>query len=127
MGTMSQPFQLRLDRVAGRACVFGVTGDLDLANAPEVRRAIGAALGEGERLIVIDLTEADFVDSSGLGALTWAQLRARAAGGDLGVAGAHDDVIRAIALANLDTVLSLDGTRDESLAQLGVSWPRVSR
>jgi anti-sigma B factor antagonist len=124
---MSQPFQLRLERLARRACVVTVMGDLDLANAPEVRRAISTALGEGERLIVIDLSEADFVDSSGLGALTWAQLRARAAGGDVRVAGAHDDVIRAIALANLDTVLSLDDNRDASLAQLGVSWPRVSR
>src|SRR3954466_992477 len=116
MGTMSQPFPLRLERPDERACVVAVTGDLALASAPEVRRAVSTALGEGERLIVIDLSEADFVDSSGLGALTWAQLRARAAGGDVRVAGAHDDVIRAIALANLDTVLSLDGTRDESLA-----------
>ena len=85
------------------------------------------ALGEGERLIVIDLTEADFVDSSGLGTLTWAQLRAEAAGGEVRVAGAHDDVRRALALANLDTVLALDDTREESLARLGVSSPRVSR
>src|SRR3954452_25043154 len=114
MGTMSQPFQLRLERLGGQACVIAVTGDLDLSSAPEVRRAVGAALGEGERLIVIDLTGADFVDSSGLGALAWAQLRARAAGGDMRVAGAHDDVRRAIGLAHLDSVLSLDDTPDEA-------------
>jgi len=124
---MSQPFQLRVDRLGDAACVITVAGDLDLATAPELRRAVGAMLGEGERLLVIDLTAADFVDSSGLGALTWTQLRARAAGGELRVAGAHDDVRRALALAHLDTVLTLDDSPEDSLAELGISCERLSR
>src|SRR4051794_12211919 len=124
---MSQPFQLRVDRLGDGACVVIVAGDLDLAHAPELRRAVGGLLGAGERLVVIDLAGADFVDSSGLGALTWANLRARAAGGALVVAGAHDDVRRAMALAHIDDVIDMAETREAALARLGVSWERASR
>jgi anti-sigma B factor antagonist len=99
---MSRPFELRSTDE-----VITVLGELDIGTAPHFRRAVGGLLvGEAPHL-VIDLSEADFVDSSGIAAIVWALFRARAAGGDIVVVDAHDTVGPAIALAGLDNLIPL--------------------
>lgn len=69
--------------------VIAVTGELDLANVPQVRRAVIGTLAIGRSYLVFDLTEVDFIDSSGLGVVLGAVRRARAIGGDVRVVVRH--------------------------------------
>lgn len=48
---------------------FHVVGEIDLATAPELRHAFDLALAAGVRELDLDLTEVEFIDSSGLGAI----------------------------------------------------------
>lgn len=57
------------------ATVF-VLGELDVALAIELRRAIDAALAAPGDRIVLDLARVDYIDSTGLGALVGAATRA---------------------------------------------------
>jgi anti-anti-sigma factor len=116
---MSRPFQLCVERLEGGVSILAVVGELDLATAPHFRRAVGGLLGSGGRRLVVDLTDADFLDSTGLGALVWAQLRARAAGGDVIAAGGEDDVAHAIASSGLADVMVLAPSRADALARFG--------
>jgi anti-sigma B factor antagonist len=59
-------------RREGDAAVLSVGGDVDNDTAPQLREAIAAAFGEGVQRVVVDLSETDFLDSSGLGALVGA-------------------------------------------------------
>src|SRR3954452_3823971 len=44
-------------------------GDLDLATAPLLEVAIAGLIGDGNRRLVIDLTDATFLDSTAIGML----------------------------------------------------------
>ena len=124
---MGQPFQLISERLDEGACALAIVGDLDLATAPHFRRGVGGLLGTGVRQLLVDLRDTDFVDSTGLGALVWAQLRMQSAGGDLVVAGAHEGVRQTIACARLDHVVELVPSREEALARLGITAARATR
>ncbi|WP_214405694.1 STAS domain-containing protein [Pseudonocardia lacus] len=52
----------------GETVVVGVSGELDLHSAPRLMEAVDEAMQRTE-LVVIDLTEVDFLGSSGLGVL----------------------------------------------------------
>ena len=70
-------FEVELSTVGGRA-VLRVRGELDLATAPELARAVQAQLSTSPSSLVIDLTDTTFLDSSGARQLA---LAARQAGG----------------------------------------------
>jgi anti-sigma B factor antagonist len=64
-------FELRSRAVAG-AVVIEIAGEIDMATAPEVTRAIDAGHDDAQR-VVIDLSEVTFLDSSALNALVHCQ------------------------------------------------------
>ena len=59
---------------------FTVSGELDMATAPELRERLGAAVDSGATTIVVDLSEVTFMDSIGLAAILHARSRLRAGG-----------------------------------------------
>jgi anti-anti-sigma factor len=65
------PFELRSFRVAN-ALVIAIVGEIDMATAPEVARAIDAGQDDARR-VVVDLSEVTFLDSSALNALVHCQ------------------------------------------------------
>ncbi|MBM9466801.1 STAS domain-containing protein [Nakamurella leprariae] len=88
------------------AAVIAVTGTLNVVSARGFREAIGDAVDRapGQR-VVVDLAGVPTIDSSGLGALIGGLKAARAAGGDLRIAAANQQVITVLELTNLNRVL----------------------
>jgi anti-sigma B factor antagonist len=115
---MSRTFELRVERRED-VSVLAVVGELDVATAPHFRRAVGGVLGGDARLLAVDLTEIDFLDSSGLGALVWAVFRMRAAKGDIVVVNDDEGTIRAtIAMAGLTGLIPLERSLERGIEQL---------
>ena len=56
-------------KVEGDVVTIVVTGELDLSNVGSVREVVDDARGEGRPSLVFDLSELQFMDSSGLGLL----------------------------------------------------------
>ncbi len=54
--------------------------------------------------VIVDLTEVDFIDSSGLGSLLLGRRIFNAENGDLRIIGAHEKVARMFEIAKLDRV-----------------------
>jgi anti-sigma B factor antagonist len=117
---MVQPFQLSVERFDDAACSVAVVGELELATAPAFRRAVSGLLGSGMRRMLVDLRHTDFLDSTGLGALVWAQFRMRSAGGELAVAGAQEPVRQTISVSGLADLIELVDTSAEALVRLGI-------
>ena len=82
-----------------------LTGDLDVAAAPRFRQVLGDLMGAGVREVTVDLEDTDFVDSSGLGALLWAEHRLHAIGGELSIVNPAEQVLRTFTMAGLKDVL----------------------
>lgn len=80
-------------------------GKLNMVSAPTLRSAVADNVDAGRARIVIDLTDTDFVDSSGLGALVNGLKTARQAGGDLRLASPPEQARTVLSLTNLDRVL----------------------
>jgi anti-sigma B factor antagonist len=66
---MENRFEITHREVDERTCVVALTGDLDLASAPELKWTLVELLNRGYRQYVIDLSELTHMDSMGLGVL----------------------------------------------------------
>jgi anti-sigma B factor antagonist len=102
----------------GDVVVLGISGQADLHVAPELRAAIGSAIDEGRRRVVVDLTEATFIDSMTLGVLLGALKRLTAVDGRLVIACPNRHLRRVFEITSLDRVLALAESRDEALGRL---------
>jgi anti-sigma B factor antagonist len=74
-----RPFAVRTTS-AGSTLLVEVVGEIDMTTAPELSQVI-ERMPDGTELVVIDLAEVSFLDSSGLNALV--QARRMAAGRDV--------------------------------------------
>lgn len=80
-------------------------GRLNMVAAPALRSLVAEVVAAGHSMIVVDLAETVFMDSSGLGALIAGLKSARQAGGDLRIACATEQVLTVLDLTNLSRVL----------------------
>ena len=78
-----------------------------MATAPSLREVLDQVMAEGARRVVVDLAEAPFVDSTGLGALLTAHLRMRAHRGELVLSNPTAAARRLLELTALDRVFNL--------------------
>jgi anti-sigma B factor antagonist len=95
----------------GPVAVIAVHGQADLHTAPELRRAITTALDDGAAGLVVDLSEATFIDSMTLGVLLSALKRLRPLGGKVGVVCVDPHIRRVFEITLLDRVFSLHTDR----------------
>ena len=95
--------------------VLRVIGSVDLTTAPDLRERLIELVTEGRLRIVVDLTDTDFLDSTGLGALVGALKRLRAKDGDLQLVCGPGAVRRVFAITSLDRVFAIHDTVDEAL------------
>jgi anti-sigma B factor antagonist len=101
----SHPFEIR-EHDANGVRVIAMRGELDLATAPRLAVRIDAARRAGARRLLIDLTTADFCDSTGLRALIGCRQEIVAGGGRMVVAALDDSAVgRLFSLAGAHEVL----------------------
>lgn len=102
-----------IDRRDG-AIVVVLAGELDLYNAEEVRSALLEAVAEGPALLVVDLGEVTFVDSTALGVLV--DIHRRMGGRDkFHLAAPGLETRRALEVSGLDRHFSVHDTVAEAL------------
>jgi anti-sigma B factor antagonist len=100
------------------AVVVSVAGQADLHTAPELRDAIAQAIDDGELRIVVDLTEATFIDSMTLGVLLGARRRVVERDGALAIVCPDPHLRRVFEITSLDRVFAMATSRDEAFARL---------
>ncbi|CAM5507963.1 Anti-sigma factor antagonist OS=Streptomyces albaduncus OX=68172 GN=FHS32_002789 PE=3 SV=1 [Streptomyces griseoloalbus] len=84
-----------------------VAGDLDHSNAQQLRRAAAGAVLSAGLLLVVDLGELGFCDSSGITALIAVRNHVVAAGAGLVVVAVPETLRRLLSLTGLDQVFDL--------------------
>jgi anti-anti-sigma factor len=95
-------------RIAGGVGRLRLAGELDMATAPEVERALEDALGSGCSRIVVDLRELSFMDSTGLVVLARWELGSRMDGYDLAVIPGRAPIQRLFTITGLDTQFTFE-------------------
>jgi anti-sigma B factor antagonist len=96
--------------------VIALRGELDLASAPKLERELEAALEDAGGPIVIDLSELDFMDSTGLRTLIMGQRRASERERPFAIARRPGEfVARVFQLAGADEAFALYDARNAAL------------
>ncbi|WP_320066223.1 STAS domain-containing protein [Micromonospora sp. RTGN7] len=89
----------------GVAVCLRLAGELDVSTAPELIEALDRLAEEGERHLLVDLTDLTFCDSTGIAAFVRGDNRAAARGGWLRLTGASGRVERVLRVTGLAEVL----------------------
>lgn len=88
--------------------VISVSGEVDLATAADLERALSDALtSTNASTIEVDLAQVEFMDSAGLRVLVAARKQAEDAGRTLKLRSPHDRVRRIIEITGLSGVFGL--------------------
>jgi anti-sigma B factor antagonist len=103
----------------GPTVVVALNGEADMRIAAELKDRLGEVIDDGPVAVVLDLTNATFLDSTALGILLGAMKRLRAQGGRFRVVAPESEIRRVFELTLLDRVFELDLSRREALAAAG--------
>jgi anti-anti-sigma factor len=94
-------------------------------SAASLRTQLSDLIAAGHTKVVVDLSNADAIDSSGIGALIASLKAARAAGGDLRISAPNEQVKSVLRLTNLSRVLLVQADADAPFdEQVAVGSPR---
>ncbi len=129
---MSTFFVISEDSSHDGIAVIALSGEIDYGACPEMRERIFGRIKEGVRRMVLDLSEATFIDSSAIGVLVGALTRLREHGGgslavvcpdgdyrlSVSVPGGGSRVREIIEIAGIDAGVALCSSREEALSDL---------
>jgi anti-sigma B factor antagonist len=95
--------------------VVAVRGEVDVYAAPALRDGLTDLLQDGG-MVVVDLTDVGFLDSTGLGALVAARTAAENRGAALTLVCTHERILKLFTITGLDGVFRIYETVDAALA-----------
>jgi anti-sigma B factor antagonist len=96
-----------------------VSGELDQATVPELKRVLGEALdSQNAGAVFVDLSDCEFIDSTGLSLLVQAERRLTEEQRGFAICCPKADVKRLLELTGIDEAVGMFDTRDEAVAAL---------
>jgi anti-sigma B factor antagonist len=96
--------------------VIRVGGYVDFDVAPQLKKCIVHRIDTGDRQVVVDLSDAGFIDSTAIGVLVGALKRLNEVGGSLAVVCANENVRGIFDIVGLQNVIPLHSTRENAIA-----------
>ena len=99
-----------------QAAVIEVRGELDLASSPALEQELESGPVTSASLVIVDLRELEFMDSTGLSVLVRAHQRAVEQGQRFGVVRGPQQVQRLLSLTGVADRLTLGDSPEELLA-----------
>ena len=98
------------------ATVLVVGGELDLGSSPRLRDTAVRRLLAGDRVLVLDLSGLEFLDSTGLGVVVAILKRARTLGTDLRLVITRERVRLPFAVTGVDGLVPIHDDVDAAVA-----------
>lgn len=101
-------------------CVVRVRGEVDMSHEEELRGELRRAVASGADGIVVDLTECEFIDSTGVRALLLSREAQESKSGPdgLAVAASSEQILRILSVMGIDRVIPIRPTVEEAAAAL---------
>jgi anti-sigma B factor antagonist len=99
-----------------QTAVIALSGELDLYSCPEFKEELLRVIGAGATLVVVDLMETTFIDSTALGVLIRGVERLKLQDGRLVVACSDPNIVKIFEVTGLDRIFTVHRSLDEALA-----------
>jgi anti-anti-sigma factor len=119
------PFEVKVGDLEHGVRTISVRGELDLSTAPDLESPLEQALESGEGSVLIDLTECEFIDSTGIALIVraWQRLDGAEDARTLVLCSQNEQVRRVLEITGLELSIPVHLTRDEALAALTAQPP----
>ena len=108
-------FHIEDEEIDAETQVIELGGEIDLYTAPEFKERMVELIEGGKNHIVVDLSEATFIDSTTLGVLVGGVKRLRPAGGSLALVCTDQNITKIFEITGLDRVFPIHASRDAAL------------
>lgn len=109
--------EINEERKAGLV-ILGLSGKLDATTAKTFEEKILAEIDSGDRQFVIDLSQLEYVSSSGLRVFLLAAKRLHSTDGKIVLCSLKEHVRQVFDLAGFSSIFSIYGSRDEAIKGL---------
>lgn len=117
------PFEASAAQLDDGLRVVAVRGELDLSTASDLEGPLEEVIAAKDASVLIDLSECEFIDSTGIALIVraWQRLD-RGAGGEgngrVVICSANDQVRRVLEITGLELSIPIHSSRDEALVAL---------
>ncbi len=113
------PFEVERSALDSGIMVMTLSGTMTMGNQlQQLEWAIEELTKSDRKRIVFDMSHVTYLDSSALGVLVGCHSAVRRSGGQLRLAGVNKRVVSIFQMTGIEGVLSVDPTRDDSVAAL---------
>ena len=106
--------QIETRKVSG-ATVLDLTGEVDSYNAPKLRDRMERLITNGDAQIVVNLSNVDYIDSTGLGMLVGGLKMASEAGGGVKLICPNKQIYQVFHITGLTRVFPIHDTEQAAL------------
>lgn len=117
------PFEVQSEVLDDGIRAFAVRGELDMNTAPELEQGLQPALAVSDASIMLDLSECEFIDSTGIALIVraWQRLGDQdngSGGGRLVLCCNNHQVRRLLKITGVESSISMYEQRGDALAEL---------
>jgi anti-sigma B factor antagonist len=113
--SVTMTYEVRHWEAGPKAHVVNASGELDLNAAPSLREILVRLTDLGRIDLLVDMSEATFVDSTVIGVLVGRLKALRALGGSLSLVCQNENVLRTFEVAGIDRAFVMHPTLAEAL------------
>ena len=118
MSFASPQFELTDESLDDATHLIAVRGEVHVSTAPEFSERLNDAIATGKTGVVIDMTEVEFIDSTGLSVLLNALRRVTRQQGRLALVVSNPTVLRLFEITRLDSTFDIASSRDEAISRV---------
>ena len=114
-------FEIASERDSDGVFIVHVRGELDISHEEELRAELNRGVAENNGGIVVDLTDCEFIDSSGVRALLLGREAQREDDGGedrLVIASGSTQIVRILSVMGVDRVIPVRPSVDQAIAEL---------
>ncbi len=113
-------FEIASERDPDGIFIVHVRGELDISHEEELRAELNRGVAESDDGIVVDLTDCEFIDSSGVRALLLGREAQRANGDEHGlvIASGSSQIVRILSVMGVDEAIPVRPSVEEAIAEL---------
>lgn len=107
--------ELAVREVGENAAVITLSGEMDIYSSPRLLEEIFTLADGGRPFIVLDLSTLDYLDSTGIGAISAGRKKVRDAGGNIRLVSPSSLVTKVLRLTELEQTFQVFEGAEEAL------------
>lgn len=102
------------------SCFVDIAGEVDVYTSPQLKQDLVAMAEKGYKQVIINLSQVEYLDSTGLGVLIGGLKRMREAGGNLSLVAPGMRILRIFEITGLNKIFDIYATEAEAAEKEGV-------